>query len=144
MNGQRVGVLAGSQPQSQYRISLRTLCSSTLIHLNGVETIAMLLQCSLLRLASLCGRLLTVANSVQYECAYLVTEDYPTGDKETIFKAGDRIVQVSSSPPVCNTSLTVAMAVHILYPLATFIAYTSNLNMSSQTNPLLRHTSNMI
>ena len=62
---------------------------------------------------------LTVANSVQYECAYLVTEDYHTGDKETIFKAGDRIVQVSSSPPVCNTSLTVAMAVHILYPLAT-------------------------
>jgi len=40
----------------------------------------------------------TFANSVQYECAYLVTEDYPTGDKETIFKAGDRIVQVSSSP----------------------------------------------
>lgn len=37
---------------------------------------------------------LTVVNSVQYECTYIITEDYPPGDKEVVFKAGDRIVQV--------------------------------------------------
>ena len=39
---------------------------------------------------------LTVANSLQYECVYQVTDDYPPQSDSTniIFKAGDRIVQV--------------------------------------------------
>ena len=37
-----------------------------------------------------------VANSLQYECVYQVTDDYPPQSDSTniIFKAGDRIVQV--------------------------------------------------
>ena len=36
-----------------------------------------------------------VASALQYECCYVVTEDYPPGQDNTIFKAGDRIVAVS-------------------------------------------------
>jgi len=43
---------------------------------------------------------LTVANSVQYEPAYIILEDYPAGGKE-IFKAGDRIMQVRHTVCCC-------------------------------------------
>ena len=38
-----------------------------------------------------------VANALQYECFYQVTDDYPSHSDATnvIFKAGDKIIQVS-------------------------------------------------
>lgn len=39
----------------------------------------------------------TFSNALQYECAFLVTEDYPPGADNLVLKAGDRIVQIGDT-----------------------------------------------
>jgi len=41
-----------------------------------------------------------VANSLQYECSYQVTEDYPPNSNPSniLFKAGDKILQIGDTP----------------------------------------------
>jgi len=58
-----------------------------------------------------------VANSLQYECIYQVTDDYPPHSDATnvIFKAGDRIIQVCTTYCSSNEqSISVSLCVEFL------------------------------